>query len=205
MTFNTNAPNSSQSPGIFPAQNNQNNARLKTIINADHVFNDTTQSTDGVHRQCTMIARAKPVGLPVGSNSILYTWLDSLSKAQLRFYNGTTDYQITPFNVIAAVNFDGTGATNANMTIRSQFNVSTVLKTATGRYRINFTTSLPNTNYIVLLTGMRDDADSVTGCVTGDATYGNSVKVNRLLTSFFGSSTTERNVVMGNLIIFGVS
>lgn len=96
MTFDPNVPNGGQSPGLFPAQNNTNFARLKTIINADHVFNDTAQSTDGVHRQCTFIARAQPVALPGGTNAILYAWLDSNSQTQLRFYNGTIDYQLTP-------------------------------------------------------------------------------------------------------------
>ena len=96
MTFDPNIPNAGQSPGLFPPQNNQNFARIKTIINADHVFNDTTQSTDGFHRQCTMIARAQPVALPTGSNAILYSWLDGAGQTQLRFYNGATDYQLTP-------------------------------------------------------------------------------------------------------------
>lgn len=96
MTFDPNVPNASQSPGLFPPQNNTNFARLKTIINADHVFNDSPQTTDGVHRQCTMIARAMPGGLPGGTNAILYSWLDSQSRTQLRFYNGATDVQLTP-------------------------------------------------------------------------------------------------------------
>src|SRR3569623_1017030 len=96
MTFNPSVPNAAQSPGLFPPQNSTNFTRLKTLINADHVFNDTAQTTDGVHRQCTMIARAMPVGLPVGTNSILYSWLDTLGRTQLRFYNGATDVQLTP-------------------------------------------------------------------------------------------------------------
>ncbi len=97
MTFDPNVPNAGQSPGLFPPQNNTNFARLKTIINADHVFNDTAQTTDGVHRQCTMIARAQPVGLPTGTNAILYSWIDANGASQLRYYNGATDTQITPF------------------------------------------------------------------------------------------------------------
>lgn len=96
MTFDPNVPNAGQSPGLFPTQNNTNFARLQTIINTDHVFNDTAQSTDGYHRQCTMIDRAQPMSLPTGSNGIVYTWLDSNSQSQLRFYNGMNDFQITP-------------------------------------------------------------------------------------------------------------
>lgn len=100
MTFDPNVPNSSQSPGLFPAQNATNMARLKTIINADHVFNDTGQATDGFHKQCTMIVRTQPGSLPTGANSILYSWLDSNGQTQLRFYNGTDDFQITPDDTV---------------------------------------------------------------------------------------------------------
>ena len=114
MTFDPNVPNASQSPGLFPPQNNTNFARLKTIINADHVFNDSPQATDGVHRQCTMIARAMPVGLPTGTNAILYTWLDSLSRAQLRFYNGALDFQLTPPQELYPIRVVGTQSIGAN-------------------------------------------------------------------------------------------
>lgn len=96
MSFDPNVPNASQSPGLFPMQNSANFAQLKKIITKDHVFNDTAQATDGYHRQMTMIARSTPGSLPTGANAILYTRLDGASKPQLRFYNGTNDYQITP-------------------------------------------------------------------------------------------------------------
>lgn len=119
MTFDPNVPNGGQSPGQFPAQNNTNFTRLKTIINADHIFNDTGQTTDGFHRQCTLISRAQPSSLPTGSNSILYSWLDGSNQNQLRFYNGVNDYQVTPF-AAAPVKVTGSvvlagGATSASV------------------------------------------------------------------------------------------
>lgn len=204
MTYNPNRPNASESPGVFPAQANQNFTRLKTIINADHVFNDTAQADDGIHRQMTMVARATPVSLPVGSNAIAYTKLDSLGQAQLRYYNGTTDVAITPPVIVAAVNFNGTGAIG-NQTIRSQLNVATVDKTATGTYTINFTTALANNNYIVQLTGMRNSASDISnGLVAGNATYGNSVSTTSLNIQFNGGSSTLQDVLMGNVIIMSV-
>jgi hypothetical protein len=117
MTYDTNTPNAAQSPGLFPSGNNVNFARLKTIINADHVFNDTAQSTDGVHRQSTMIARAMPGSLPGGTNSILYTWLDGFGQAQLRFYNGTKDFQLTPPDILYPIRIVGTQSVTGNTTI----------------------------------------------------------------------------------------
>jgi hypothetical protein len=57
----------------------------------------------------------------------------------------------------AWVNFDGTTAT-----IRDSFNVSSVVRTSTGKYTINFTTAMSNANYTVVSLG-RDFNTSFTG------------------------------------------
>jgi hypothetical protein len=115
MTFDPNIPNAGQSPQLFPPQSNSNFTRLKTIINADHIFNDTAQATDGYHRQCTMIVRAQPMSLPTGSNAVLYSWLDTSGQSQLRYYNGADDYQVTPF-ADAPVKVTGSVALAGNAT-----------------------------------------------------------------------------------------
>ena len=95
MTYDPSVPNASISTGLFPTQNNQNFTRLKTIINADHVFNDTAQSTDGFHKEVTMIVRTAPGALPTGSNAILYVKVDASARSQLWYYNGFVDVQLT--------------------------------------------------------------------------------------------------------------
>lgn len=52
----------------------------------------------------------------------------------------------------AWVNFNGTGSTGANQTIRGSGNVSSVLKTSTGNYTINIDTDMPDGNYSILTT-----------------------------------------------------
>jgi len=49
----------------------------------------------------------------------------------------------------AWVNFDGTTNVGGNCTIRADFNVSTVADNGTGDYTINFTSALPNANYVI--------------------------------------------------------
>ena len=49
----------------------------------------------------------------------------------------------------AWVNFNGTGT----VAIRASFNVSSITDVGTGRYRLNFTTPLSDTNYAVNITG----------------------------------------------------
>ncbi len=96
MTFNITTPNASQSPGLFPAQNNTNFSRLQSIINADHLFLNTAGATQGVHKQVNLInLSAVPTGLPV-ANSILYSLADANGQAQLNFYNGVQNNQLTP-------------------------------------------------------------------------------------------------------------
>lgn len=201
MTFDPNIPNGSQSPGLFPMQMNTDLARLKTLINADHVFNDTAQSTDGVHRQVTIIARAIPTSLPGGTNGILYSWIDGLNQTQLRFYNGTNDFQITP-GIVAMVNFDGTGA-NGSKNIRSQLNVASVNKTATGRYTINFTTPMPNINYIVQVCGHSMDGTNgiSNGSVDGTVTYSNAMQTSNVKVQFNGSGSGINDVDAGFVLI----
>ncbi len=200
MSFDPNIPNAGQSPGLFPAQMNTDLARLKTIINAEHVFNDTAGVTDGVHRQMTTINRADPVSLIPGTNAVLYTKSKS-GASQLFFYNGVNIQQITPFAQIvkAMVNFNGIPS---SPTIRSASNVSSITKNGTGDYTINFATPIANDNYVVQITGMRNSSGSGSfGCVAGTSTYTNSVKVGSLHVNFFNTQSDLTDAFMANIVV----
>ena len=92
MTFNTNVPDASQSPGLFPTQNNTNFTRLQAIIAGDHQFNNTEPSAppnnDGVHKQVTLINRANPSSVPTGSNSMFYGKAATDAVNELWFFDG---------------------------------------------------------------------------------------------------------------------
>jgi hypothetical protein len=92
MTFNTNVPDASQSPGLFPTQNNTNFTRLQAIIAGDHQFNNTAPSAppnnDGVHKQVTLINRANPSSVPTGSNSMFYGKLATDTVNEIWFFDG---------------------------------------------------------------------------------------------------------------------
>lgn len=94
MTFSVTVPNASQSPGLFPAQNNINFLRLKDILNNDHNFTDSSTPSQGIHKQVTLINRSAPGSLPVG-NGILYSAVDTFGLSQLRWYNGSSDSQVS--------------------------------------------------------------------------------------------------------------
>lgn len=90
-------PAQNQSPGIFPAQNNENFQRLKDIINADHNFTDTSSAAQGIHKQCGMINKTiRVVGEVIPGNGELYAAADSSGQSQLNWYNESNNFQITP-------------------------------------------------------------------------------------------------------------
>jgi hypothetical protein len=175
------------------------------------MFNDSASATDGIHKQVTLLTRDAPGALPVG-NGILYTKVvDGVS--QLYFYNGTTDMKITPAltlgaTIKACVNFDGTGAFGLipSGDIRSQFNISSINHTDDGEYTITFATPLADSNYIVLLCGMRKDSSSkpVYGFVNSAPTYETSVTKEFVKIKFTGE-TDFRDVLMGNVIIYNAA
>lgn len=67
--------------------------------------------------------------------------------------NGTAWTSAAPSNtspIKAWVDFDGTGSTGTNQTIKASSNVSSVYKNATGDYTINFTSALSSANYCMM-------------------------------------------------------
>ncbi len=93
MTYSI-VPIQNQSPGVFPFQGQTNFTRLKTIIGADHQFNDSGSSTDGAHKQMTMVNRLDPTGVPVGTNSMIYGKSGLGSVNEIWYYNGVYTAQM---------------------------------------------------------------------------------------------------------------
>jgi hypothetical protein len=204
MSYDPSIPSATSSPAVFPAQCQTNWGRLQTIVSSDHQFNLGAATNDGYHN---LVHMQIPSTLPTGALSSLgRLYVNTAGSYVQLFYmdsNGRS-YQITP-GILAAVNFDGTGA-NGFQTIRSQTNVTSVNKTGTGKYTINFTTAINNNNYVVSLTGMRDSANSISnGQVSGNATYGTSVSTTALEVQFNGGSSGLNDVLMGNVLIYAVS
>ena len=201
MSFNAAVPLNADSPAIFPAQNQTNMARLQTLLGADHQFNLAAAGNDGYHNLVHLTQQA-PSGVLAATGR---AYAKSSAGRIHQFYMDDTgaDYQITPtLPIRAAVNFSGLGSTS----IRSQFNVSAVDYVATGVYKVNFTTAMPNANYIVQATGMRNGSGNfVSGCIKADNTYGNSVTTTFVILNFFSDSGTLRDVQMGNITIFSVT
>lgn len=104
MTFDPNQPNPGQSPALFPAGALVNFTRLKTIINADHIFNDTAAANDGIHRQVTLANRENPTPpLVAGANTMVFS-KSTVGVSDLWFCNNVVNYQISWRELSGVVN-----------------------------------------------------------------------------------------------------
>ena len=203
MTFDPLIPLSSDSPSIFPAQSQGNFTRLQTIVGADHQFNLSAAANDGYHNLVHLTQQA-PAGA-LASTGRLYAKSSASRIHQFYMDDTGAEYQMSPSMPIrAAVNFDGTGAVGAQ-TLRSQYNVTSVTKTATGTYTVTFTTAMPNNSYIVQVTGMRSGAGDITQASVLGNSYNTSVATGNVKVLFGKSDGTAVDVIMGNVTIFSVT
>jgi hypothetical protein len=104
----------------------------------------------------------------------------------------------------AWVNFNGTTSPG---TIRSQFNVSSVTKTGTGDYAINFATALTDANYSITITTASFATNIVSGigAVKGTFAGGASNKTTSAVSVLTGQSNTAGTADMAevNVSVFG--
>jgi len=102
-------------------------------------------------------------------------------------------------NALAWVNFDGTTSPG---TIRAQYNVGSVTKVATGRYAINFTTTLFDANWVAAglsKRGSSPDAQFVTS-LDGNSSQTSSVCY---ICTGLGSNGTYTDSPFVEIAIFG--
>jgi len=205
MTFDPAVPLATESPAVFPAQNQTNMAVLQTIIEADHQFNPTPIPNDnsGYHNLIHMTTQT-PSGA-LASTGRLYVKTSSGLVNLFYMDDAATSYQLTPTMPIrAAVNFTGS-AVNGAQVLRSSYNVTSVSRTGLGSYTVTFTTAMPNANYIVQVSGMREAANKPLSCeILGDTVYGNSVTTTFVKLQFRGESALN-DPIMGNVTIFSVT
>jgi hypothetical protein len=88
------------------------------------------------------------------------------SSANLQFNSGYGSVA-TAYGCRAWVNFNGTGT----VAIRASGNVSSITDDGTGRYRVNFTTAMPDVNYAASVTGYEGGANGVLGMIGNAQPY----------------------------------
>jgi hypothetical protein len=119
MPFDAAVPLNSDSPAIFPAQNQTNMSRLQTIISADHQFNLSAAANDGYHNLIHLTQQA-PSGALAATGRV---YAKSTGGLVQLFYmdDAGTEYQITPDYVNSPIKVSGSAsiAAGASQTILS--------------------------------------------------------------------------------------
>ena len=96
----------------------------------------------------------------------------------------------------AWVNFNGTGT----VAIRASGNVSSITDNGVGDYTVNFTTAMPDANYAVTGTAVRDSGPDMVGFdMQTTATYPQTASSVRVSTGYNGSSAFDCGV---HIVIF---
>ena len=103
----------------------------------------------------------------------------------------------------AWVNFDGQ---TTPPTIRASGNVSSVTRTATGDYTVNFTTAMPDTNYAALISQSRDNGanpptPASTQSLAGTLSGGSTLKTTTQCRFGTGGNTSSYNATQISIAI----
>lgn len=86
--------------------------------------------------------------------------------------------------------------------IRGSGNVSSVTRTAAGRYIVNFTTAMANINFSTQVSTMRTSSQSATVAMINDSYTENVNNVGILLVSLTGGAATETDGSVVNVAVF---
>jgi hypothetical protein len=105
MTFNAAVPLNSDSPAIFPSQNQTNMTRLQTILGADHQFNLSAAADDGYHNLIHLTQQA-PSGALAATGRL---YVKSNGGVIQLFYMDDTgvEHQITPYDLLNPIKVNG--------------------------------------------------------------------------------------------------
>ena len=106
------------------------------------------------------------------------TDLAQVDNAGVFSFNSGYGSMATAYGCRAWANFNGTSA--SPITPRASGNVSSVTKSATGKYTVNFTNAMPDANYAINFGTGNNDANS----------YGNTQNISAMSTTSFSFVTT---------------
>lgn len=165
MTFNENTPHPSDKLRVFPGDVTTNMwPRLKTMINADHQFNNSAASNDGYHKVSRWVNQSGALGdntpANIASTAQFYTKSlvykkqtgDASTRQVLMMQPGgrtaaTEEVALGAAPIRAAVSVTAGGQIEG-----SAFNVSSVA-VASQAITITFVEAMPLTTYLVIATG----------------------------------------------------
>lgn len=168
MAWNTTAPDGTKSVSANNPILQANTTYTKTTMNVDHYWNIGINE-DGHHKFVQTVA-TNDSDKTVATNPTLATGMDLVYYSRFKTASESVDQQdCQPFaltsatdvmqvlGIRACVLFNVSGGT---ATIKYQHNVSSVSRTAQGKFTITYTNALPSTSYLVLGGGLRNNSNS---------------------------------------------
>lgn len=190
MTYNPNIPQGSDDISVSQVDLLGNFGSLNTVFSVDHVAYDAVADS-GKHNKVTFVRQASAPAIPVGSTKVAVYGALPAGGTQTELFGVdqlNTPWQMTKNQSMylgahpaAAVNFDSAGA------IQSQYNVTSVTKSSTGLFTVNFTSAVvgpsgaATNNYFWSISGFSTVANGViTGGVQQAANYNTVVDPNGL-------------------------
>ena len=168
MTFSTNVPLNTERPSASVAKFQRNWTKADTDYAVNHVA-FTATANNGRHKQVQFDTYHAPTAQAAGQSEI--SPLDRTDTAATANANRAAcifSNETGAFNLLqcwAWVRFDGSAAGPITPDTNISYNVSTITKLATGRWRVSFTNALPNTNYLPIVNGQVES-------VNGGGNYG---------------------------------
>lgn len=194
MTYNPNIPQPDDNLSVSQGDLLNNFTDLNTKFSINHVSLTDTTSDTGKHKYVSFVEQASNPET-VANEQILFT-KDSSGKPELfaRAESNGSAYQLTKggyINVgllpVVAVNFSQTGAIQG-----SALNVSSVTRVdSAGRYRVNFSSALPDNNYFWSVSGFDNSTNPVISQVTNTSTYGDKIKTTSIEVNFVNQNNTS--------------
>lgn len=199
VTWNSTSPDGAKSVQDNNTIIQQNTTYIETVQNYDHYWNAGTNE-DGHHRYVQTIGYNSG-GTP--TDPTLATGMEGVYYAKLKTSaEATAQQDVQPFyknagqvmqvlGMRACVCFDVSGST---VTVQYAHNIASVSRTATGRFTVTFTNSLPSVNYLALGSAIRNTSSATSNIafVPDSATSLSSVKTTS--TFSFHTSDTESNL-----------
>lgn len=191
MVYSPNIPQPSDDPSQSQDLILQNFQSINTVMNVNHENFDTVDQ--GKHKFVQMPQQASDASTGVTEGAIYTKDKSGITEAYYRTASSGNVYQLSGIKAFCA--FDG----NLGGTISpiNSMNVTNITKIATGRYRINFTNPLPNSNYTVISTGQVSDTFGIAGIVGVGSRSTTSTIINvRGMTSPVGADLSPINIMV---------
>ena len=110
-----------------------------------------------------------------------------------------------PFMPKAWVSFNGQGIVSQNQPIYSQFNISSVVKAADGRYTVNFNNALSDSNYCIIgnTGGTGGFGMAVLGSQWADSDGGLQTTTSFRIGTYSPQNASWRNMSIVNVVVYG--